>query len=43
MFDIGNLTFSEVPEEEINQHLSNTEESGSRIRYKARQLWVRYS
>ena len=41
IFDIGDVVFTQVPEEERMQHASKLAEEGSKIGYKPRQLWVR--
>ena len=41
MFDIGDVVFSQVPEEEKVQYSSKLKEEGTRIGYKPRELFVR--
>ena len=40
MFDIGDVVFSQVPEEEKIQYSSKLKEEGTRIGYKPRELFV---
>ncbi|TBU57628.1 Clavaminate synthase-like protein [Dichomitus squalens] len=40
MFDIGDVVFSEVPEEEKLQYASNLKEDATRIGYKPRQVFM---
>ncbi|KAI1787060.1 Clavaminate synthase-like protein [Ganoderma leucocontextum] len=40
IFDIGNVLFTQVPEEERMKHAAKIAEEGSKIGYKLRQLWT---
>ena len=40
MFDIADVAFSGVPEEEKRNYLANIKDGGSYQGYKLRELWV---
>lgn len=41
MFDIADVPFTQVPEEELGQFTAKIKENGSYKGYKHREFWVR--